>query len=160
MKVAKSESLNFDRTATGAVLISYDCQKVYLVTSTKFEGLWVLPKGGLEPDLTPEQNACKEFREEAGIEIFLREKIYDEVLAYEATDDKPAKLQREIYYRAEFASWCTWEEMGMRKRGWFAIDDGLAALMAPHQYEVVKLALLAAKLAHAKDLEPALDPDV
>lgn len=159
MNVTKSESLTFDRTATGAVLISYDCQKVYLVTSTKFEGLWVLPKGGLEPELTPEENARKEFREEAGVEVFLREKIYDEVLAYGATDDKPAKTQREIYYRAEFGSYCSWEEMELRKRDWFTIDAGLASFMAPHQYEVVKLAQLAAKLEQAKDLEPAVEHD-
>jgi 8-oxo-dGTP pyrophosphatase MutT (NUDIX family) len=152
VNVTKSENLEYSRTATGAVVISHDRQKVMLVTSTKFPGLWVLPKGGLEPDLTPEENAKKETREEAGIEIFLHEKIYDEVLSYPATDDKPAKIQREIYFRAEFGSYTEWEEFQLRKRDWFAIDAGLRDLMTDQQYEVVQLALVAAKVADLSEL--------
>jgi len=145
--ITKSENLHYTRTATGAVVISHDQQKVLLVTSTKFPGLWVLPKGGLEPELTPEENAKKETREEAGIAVFLHEKIYDEVLSYPASDDKPAKVQREIYFRASFGSYVDWEEFQIRKRGWFPIDAGLRDLMTDQQYEVVQLALIAAKVA-------------
>jgi len=158
MNVVKSEDLNYSRTATGVAVISYDTNKVLLVTSLKFPGLWVLPKGGLEEGLTEAQNAQKETREEAGMEVFLREKIYDEVLSYEATDDHPAKIQREIYFRASFASYCDWEEFQLRKREWFTIDAGLANLMSPEQYTVVQLAQVAAKLEHAKEAGAGVDP--
>uniref|UniRef100_A0AB39CDN5 NUDIX domain n=1 Tax=Pseudomonas phage HRDY3 TaxID=3236930 RepID=A0AB39CDN5_9VIRU len=150
--VTKSADLQYTRTATGAVCLSYDQKKVLLVTSLKFPGLWVLPKGGLEEGLTAEENARKEFREEAGVEVFLHEKIYDEVLSYPQTETHNAKIQREIYFRAEFGSYTDWEEFEKRKRQWFDIDAGLADLMSEQQYEVVKLALIAAKVADLTEL--------
>lgn len=142
--VTKSQDLNYSRTATGVVLLDSTAKKVLLVTSLKFPGLWVLPKGGLEPDLTPEENACKEMREEAGIAVDLHGKVYDEVLFYPATDDRAEKTQREIYFRGTFLSYVDWEEFQLRKRQWFAIDDGLAQLMSVEQHTAVKLAQVAA----------------
>jgi diphosphoinositol-polyphosphate diphosphatase len=150
MIVNKSENLNFSRTATGVVLIDHKNEKVLLVTSLKFPGLWVLPKGGLEDGLTAEENAQKETREEAGIAVQLHGKIYDEVLHYPATGDREEKIQREIYFRGSFLSYVDWEEYQLRKREWFTIDAGLSSLMNSEQYEVVKLAKVAALLEHAQ----------
>lgn len=147
MLVKKSENLKFERTATGVVLLDHKLEKVLLVTSLKFPGLWVLPKGGLEDGLTAEENAQKEMREEAGIAVQLYGKVYDEVLHYAASDDRPEKIQREIYFRGSFLSYVDWEEYQLRKREWFAIDDGLASLMNAEQHEVVKLAKVAALLS-------------
>lgn len=150
MIVQKSENLNFTRTATGVVLLDHNNEKVLLVTSLKFPGLWVLPKGGQEPELTAEENAEKETREEAGIVVKLHGKVYDEVLHYPATGDREEKIQREIYFRGSFLSYCDWEEYQLRKRQWFKIDDGLAQLMNAEQHDVVKLAKVAALLEHAQ----------
>lgn len=150
MQVTKSENLKFERTATGVVLLDHKIEKVLLVTSLKFPGLWVLPKGGQEPELTAEENAAKEMREEAGIAVQLHGKVYDEVLHYAASDDRPEKIQREIYFRGSFLSYVDWEEYQLRKRQWFPIDDGLASLMNSEQHEVVKLAKVAALLDHAQ----------
>lgn len=150
MLVTKSENLKFERTATGVVLLDHKIEKVLLVTSLKFPGLWVLPKGGQEDGLTAEENASKEMREEAGIAVQLHGKVYDEVLHYAASDDRPEKIQREIYFRGSFLSYVDWEEYQLRKRQWFPIDDGLAQLMNAEQHEVVKLAKVAALLDHAQ----------
>lgn len=150
MFVQKSENLNFTRTATGTVTLDHTNKKVMLVTSLKFPGLWVLPKGGQEDGLTAEENAQKETREEAGIAVQLHEKIYDEVLHYPATDDREEKIQREIYFRSSFLSYVDWEEYQLRKRQWFDIDAGLSSVMNAEQHEVVKLAQVAALLAEAR----------
>jgi diphosphoinositol-polyphosphate diphosphatase len=150
MQVTKSENLNFTRTATGIVLLDHKIEKVLLVTSLKFPGLWVLPKGGQEDGLTAAENAQKEMREEAGIAVQLHEKVYDEVLHYPASDDREEKIQREIYFRGSFLSYVDWEEYQLRKRQWFDIDAGLESLMNPIQLEVVRLAKVAALLNHAQ----------
>ena len=151
MFVQKSENLNYTRTTSGAVMLDNTISKVMLVTSLKFPGLWVLPKGGVEEGLTPEENAKKEYAEEAGVGIQLHEKIYDEVLHYPATGTHDEKIQREIFYRASFLSYVNWEEFELRKRQWFDIDAGLASIMSPEQHEAVKLAKVAALLAEATD---------
>ena len=151
--VTKSENLNYTRTATGVVLLSLDLKAVMLVTSLKFPGLWVLPKGGLEPELTEKENAQKEMREEAGIAVDLHEKIYDEILHYPAKDNQQEKIQREIYFRGSFLSYVDWEEFQVRKRQWFTIDDGLTSVMSVEQHTAVKLALVAAHLAEAQQVD-------
>lgn len=150
MILNKSENLNYTRTATGVVLLDHKVEKVLLVTSLKFPGLWVLPKGGLEDGLTAEQNAEKETREEAGIVVQLHGKVYDDILHYPASDDRPEKIQREIYFRGSFLSYCDWEEYQLRKRQWFPIDDGLSSIMNSEQLVVVRLAQVSALLEHAQ----------
>lgn len=147
MNVSIAEIKNYTRIATGVALLSEDKKKVLLVTSLKFPGLWVLPKGGLEINLTHEENAQKEMREEAGMAVTLYESVYDEVLQYEATDTQPAKIQREVYFRASFVSNVPWEEFQLRRREWFEINEELAKQMAPHQYQAVLRAQIAGVVA-------------
>ena len=128
----------YTRTATGVVILSHDHSQVLLITSLKFENQWVLPKGGLEPGLTAQENALKECGEEAGAVVQLHDQVYDNVLFYPESGTHPEKIQREIYFRAEFISWAQqWEEYDRRKRQWRPIGPELKMLLAPHQYEAV-----------------------
>ncbi|WP_157089193.1 NUDIX hydrolase [Oceanibaculum pacificum] len=45
-----------------------DGQPVFLLITSRRSGRWIFPKGGLEPNLEPWENAAKEALEEAGVE--------------------------------------------------------------------------------------------
>ena len=100
------------RVASGAVVFHDDTatSKIMLVTSTRDKTKWVLPKGGVEPDLTPLQNADKEVKEEAGIAA----KFFEEIGRFEC--EGKAGWQEEIYYRGVFVTLYPWEEFEIRSR--------------------------------------------
>lgn len=110
------------RVASGTVVFENDRDdaKILLVTSTKDSSKWVLPKGGVEPNLTPVQNADKETREEAGVAA----QFFEEVGRFEC--EGKAGWQEEIYYRGVFVSWVDWEEFQIRKREWCEQGEAIA----------------------------------
>lgn len=128
------------RHASGVVLLDEEGKKVLLVTSLKLPGMWVFPKGGVEPNLTPEENAQKEMREEAGIAVQLHECVYDLDVQYAATEKLPARIQHETYFRGTFLSYVDWEEFQLRKREWFEINEA-AQMLPPHQIDVLRAAV-------------------
>ncbi|ANA49212.1 nudix hydrolase protein [Pseudomonas phage phiPMW] len=137
--IAKRGS-KYKRTATGVAVIYND--KVLLVSSLKGPFL-VLPKGGLEEGLTPEENALKECREEAGVVASIEgPAIFDEVLDYKQFGDFKAKKQREIYFLARWEDALDdWEEAGLRTVDWYDVKDPtLKDKMAPIQYAIVRKA--------------------
>lgn len=145
MKVEIHGGSVYDRTATGAVAIHHNIwgeDVVFLVKSLKAPDLWVLPKGGLEEGLTPEENAIKETREEGGIDVqIVSSPLFDEVLSYEAQFGYRPKLQREIYFLAEFIKVSeVWDEEGLREVGWFRMTDPELSKMTDIQREIVRRA--------------------
>lgn len=133
------------RTTSGIVMFNEDVTKVFLVTSLKLPGKWVFPKGGLEDGLTPEENAVKEMKEEAGIAVIVGEKIFDADAHYPEYEGNPPRVQREIYFLGSFLSYVDWEEFHLRKREWFPITTELADLLTPVQRDVLAHALVAAR---------------
>lgn len=139
----------YDRCATGAVPIhrvdngdGEFVDLVYLVKSLKAD-LWVLPKGGLEDGLTFEQNAEKETQEEGGLIVKCKNLVFDDVLSYDASNGFRPKLQREVYFLAEFVKVAeVWEERGLRDVGWYRLDNQrfLELNMNPIQYDIVRKA--------------------
>ena len=92
--------------------------EVLLVTSRKGKR-WVLPKGVVEPDLTPAVSAEKEAMEEAGVRGVIGAEplgTYEyrkwggtctvQVFAMEVEDEVPA-----------------WPESGMRRRAWLTVEE-------------------------------------
>lgn len=129
------KSCIYERVATGVVTIVEG--QVLLVSSLKGPYL-VLPKGGLESGLTPEQNAEKEALEEAGAVVVCYQKVFDDILHYTG-EGFPEKYQREIYFLAEYYGDAdVWDEADIRTVGFYPIIGGeLESLMSPIQYEIV-----------------------
>lgn len=123
------------RVASGAVVFASDAidAKVLLVTSTKDKERWVLPKGGVEPDLMAKENAAKETKEEAGVHAHL----FSQVAEFEC--EGKAGWQQEIYYWGVFVSYVDWEEFNLRKREWVTVDEAVARL-GEQQGDVVRKA--------------------
>ncbi|KAI8984109.1 hypothetical protein BDF20DRAFT_816651 [Mycotypha africana] len=52
------------RQVTGTIAVDPKTNKVLIISSSKYEDVWVLPKGGWENDETKEQSAERETYEE------------------------------------------------------------------------------------------------
>lgn len=129
------------RVASGAVVFSNDEKdaKVLIVTSTKNKERWVLPKGGVEPNLEYAENAIKETSEEAGVAA----RIVGEVGRFECEGKEGWQL--EVYFWGLFISYVEWEEYALRSREWVTVDEAIRRLS--EQQGVI---VLAAAKEHAK----------
>ncbi|KAK4695517.1 diphosphoinositol-polyphosphate diphosphatase, partial [Lecanoromycetidae sp. Uapishka_2] len=119
-----------ERLVAGVVPLSKDKKKVLLIQSTR-RGGWVLPKGGWETDEgTPEEAACREAWEEAGIECKIQKdlgKIPDRRPANQLTSHAPKAMFQfyEVTVEKEAAQW---PEKHKRGRQWMPYTEAKEAL--------------------------------
>lgn len=107
--------------------------EVLLVTSRKGKH-WILPKGIVEPGLTPPDSAAKEAEEEAGVVG----EISSESLGSYQYEKWGGTCSVEVYPLRVQAELGDWMESGMRRRQWQTLsaalaqvdNDGLRAVIA------------------------------
>jgi 8-oxo-dGTP pyrophosphatase MutT (NUDIX family) len=92
--------------------------EVLLVTSRKGKR-WVLPKGVVEPDLSPAASAAKEALEEAGV----RGAIDDESLGTYQYQKWGGTCTVKVFAMEVEEEEADWPEVGMRRRAWLTADD-------------------------------------
>ena len=92
--------------------------EVLLVTSRKGTR-WVLPKGVVEPDLTPAASAEKEALEEAGV----RGAIDDRSLGTYQYRKWGGTCTVEVFAMAVEEEATDWPEAGTRRREWLTVDE-------------------------------------
>jgi len=92
--------------------------EVLLVTSRKGTR-WVLPKGVVEPDLSPAASAAKEALEEAGV----RGPVDDEPLGIYQYRKWHGTCTVQVFAMAVEEVMADWPEAGMRRRAWLTVDD-------------------------------------
>lgn len=112
------------------VPLSNDKKKVLLVQSTR-RGGWVLPKGGWETDEgTPEEAACREAWEEAGVVCKIQKdlgKIPDKRPANKLTPQAPKALFQ--FYEVSVEKEANqWPEKDKRGRQWMSYQEAKQAL--------------------------------
>jgi 8-oxo-dGTP pyrophosphatase MutT (NUDIX family) len=126
--------------------------RILLVTSRE-SGRWVIPKGNVEPKLTPAKSAEKEAYEEAGIEGELISETSLGFFTYlkrmRPGESRPASVE---VFLLRVAKQCKkWPEMKQRKCGWFSVQEaaelvdepGLSRLLL--RLEEMDIAALSAK---------------
>lgn len=92
--------------------------EVALVTVRNGRG-WTIPKGHLEPRLTPADSAAKEAFEEAGLTGRVSRKIFGKY-SYE----KQGHIRRVSVYALRVRKTLTeWPEMAVRKRRWMTVHQ-------------------------------------
>ena len=109
-------------THAGGVVVRADGPEArfLLVTATRRPGLWVFPKGHIEPGESPEQAAVREVLEEAGVEATV-------VSPIGATEFRNARgLVRAQFYLMTFVSEGPPREN--RRRAWFTVEEARQAL--------------------------------
>lgn len=94
--------------------------EVLLITSRKGTR-WVLPKGIVEPGLTPQESAAKEGREEAGVEG----ETWDSSLGSYSYKKWGGTCKVAVFAMEVTEEWDTWPEAKLRRRAWFALDQAV-----------------------------------
>jgi len=102
--------------------------KILLVTNTG-KSEWIVPKGKLEPDMTPQQSALQEALEEGGVKGV----ISGEVLgAYTFEKRKSGRLCRvELFPMQVDKEIKNWTEKSKRERRWCTVPEALELVANP-----------------------------
>ncbi len=117
--VAPPTGVSFARYQSAAVPYRHrdDALEVMLITSRR-TGRWGVPKGRIEPHLTPWESAAQEAYEEAGVVG----EVYDRLIG-EFRYIKRARPQHVRVYLLEVMQVRdTWEEQHERERKWMAYE--------------------------------------
>ena len=128
-------------THAGGVVVRHDGPepKFLLVTARRQAGLWVFPKGHIEPGETPEQAAVREVREEAGVEASI-------IAPIGATEFRNARGPvRSQFYLMEFVGEGAPGED--RRRKWFTAPEARRALI----YEDARMLITRAADSKSKE---------
>lgn len=107
--------------------------EVMLVTSLK-NSKWILPKGIVEPGMTPQDSAAKEAWEEAGVKGVICE---DSLGHFQ--NQKWGGICRVDAYRLDVTEVAEdWLESGKRKRKWFTVKEALKAMKDDEAAAIVR----------------------
>lgn len=123
--VSKSENHGvpdwfFNQSAVLPFRITNNVLEILLITSLK-KKRWIVPKGIVEPNLSPQESAQKEAYEEAGISGQLLDTWIGKY-----TYRKWGGMCHVIVYPLKVDTiYATWPESKMRKRCWFEVKTAL-----------------------------------
>lgn len=105
--------------------------EVLLITSKKRKR-WIIPKGIIDPGLSPSESALKEAFEEAGI----RGKIDDRAIG-EYTREKWGGTCVIQVFLLEVTELCeTWPEESVREREWVSVQEAIRRIEEPQLQEL------------------------
>jgi 8-oxo-dGTP pyrophosphatase MutT (NUDIX family) len=94
--------------------------EILLITSVKRKR-WIIPKGIIEPDMTPQDSAAKEALEEAG--------IGGEVLPLSMGNYTYSKwggiCRVQVFLLRVDIVYLDWLESSLRKRQWFSLEEAI-----------------------------------
>jgi len=99
---------------------------VMLVTS-RADGRWILPKGHLEPDMTPGESAAKEALEEAGV----TGRLYPDAVHTYSFTRLGLTIRVEVYLLEIETVLDTWDEMEERERAFLPLDQAIEQVHYP-----------------------------
>ncbi|KAH8556323.1 NUDIX hydrolase domain-like protein [Umbelopsis sp. PMI_123] len=134
------------RQVAGCIPIDPRTNRVLLITSSKHEGVWVLPKGGWENDETQAEAAARETWEEAGVRGTITRQIGTFV---ETTKKGNAKAHHCIFEMHINEIMKKWPEKKKRERRWFTYEEALAITATkPYMQEAIRLSSLTSAAVH------------
>ena len=119
----------------GGIVVRQDGDRlsILLVRSKKSPGIWVFPKGHIEPGETAEAAALRETREEAGVDGELVGPI-GEPLEFQSGTESVSVQYFLVRPRAETAS------PEGREKQWFNLDEALGALSFESAQRLLRMA--------------------
>ncbi|KAG1466818.1 hypothetical protein G6F46_007326 [Rhizopus delemar] len=113
------------RQISGSIAIDPKTNKVLVISSSKHENVWVLPKGGWEMDETREEAARREAYEEGGVKGVIKGFV-GSFLDY---DDYGQPKSHVWFYELEVdCVYEHWPEDDFRERRWCTFDEAMKLL--------------------------------
>lgn len=107
--------------------------EILLITSIR-RRRWIVPKGIVEPDLTPAASACKEADEEAGV----RGRVIGEALGRYEYAKWGGLCEVEVFAMKVTEEFDTWEEAALRTRCWLPLPEAVARVEEPDLRELLQ----------------------
>ncbi|KAI8368172.1 NUDIX hydrolase domain-like protein [Radiomyces spectabilis] len=133
------------RQVAGCLPIDPRTKRILLISSSKHEGVWVIPKGGWENDETQVEAALRETWEEAGVRGVISGFLG---CFYDSNKKGQAKSQFWIYELLVDEIMKKWPEKKKRERRWFTFDEAITVLAPkPFMQDAVRKSSIAPKLA-------------
>ncbi len=100
--------------------------EVLLITNRRGKR-WIIPKGIIEPDLTPQDSAAKEAYEEAGV----RGTVFPDLLGTYTYEKWGGVCTVKVYLLKVEALYADWLESYFRQRQWFSLEEAITAIEHP-----------------------------
>ena len=97
--------------------------EILLITSRR-RGLWIIPKGLIEPDMSAAESAVMEAFEEAGV----RGRIGDQPIDEYSYKKWGGVCGVKVFLLEVDEILEEWPESDIRKREWMSVDDAVAAI--------------------------------
>jgi len=112
--------------------------EVLLITSLTSKR-WILPKGWLEPDLTPAQSAAREAFEEAGVTgTITAQPVGHYHYLKQKKDGSGMPCRVEVFALAVTGQLDDWPEKGLRKILWLPLERAIVRLAEPGLRQVLR----------------------
>ncbi|CAO3615712.1 unnamed protein product [Cunninghamella echinulata] len=126
------------RQVAGCLPIDIVNCRILLISSSKHEGRFVIPKGGWEEDETQAQAALRETWEEAGI----KGRVIRQLGVFEEATKKHVKAHHWIF-ELEIQEVCKkFPEKKKRERRWFTYDEAMQVVKSQYIKDALKLSCL------------------
>ncbi len=97
--------------------------EILLITSMK-KKCWIIPKGLVETDLTPQESAAKEALEEAGV----KGEVFPTVMGSYTYQKWGGVCRVQVFLLKVDIVQLDWLEASLRKRQWFNLEAAIANL--------------------------------
>lgn len=110
-----------------------DDLRILLISNSSGRG-WTLPKGSIEPDMTPSASAEKEAWEEAGI----RGEVGECSLGSYSHRNWAGRFEVEVFPMCVATELDEWPERSVRRREWVSIEESLRRLRNQDVCEIVR----------------------
>ena len=114
--------------------------KVFLIYHRGYEQYWSCPKGHLEPNETPKQAACRELKEETGLDVLSI--LHTEPLLEEFYWDNKGQsvLKRVLFFVAEVEGEIELQNEEIAGGYWFSFPEAMEKVMHPEGKATLKQA--------------------
>lgn len=116
--MAKVPEHFYEQSAAVPYRVGNGRAEVLLVTSIS-KGRWIVPKGVVEPHLTPAESAAQEAYEEAGV----RGVVEGSALGHYRYEKWGGVCRVEVFALRVTEVLDPWPEKGVRRREWVSIED-------------------------------------
>lgn len=132
------------RQIAGCIPINYKTNKVLVISSSKYEDVWVLPKGGWECDETKEEAAIRETYEEGGV----KGRVVGLLGSFIHCDSYGYPKGNVWFYELEVKTVMEdWPEKDFRQRKWCSLEEALYLLrFKPYMQQALLSSSIATKL--------------
>lgn len=108
--------------------------KIEILLITTRKGRWIIPKGIIEPGLSPARSAAKEAQEEAGV----LGKVDDRVIGEYAYEKWGGTCHVRVFTLRVTKMLETWEEQYFRRRQWLPLTEALAEVSDEALQKILK----------------------